>query len=324
MRYLLRRACVAAFAVAASAALSLAGAAAQQKSDASVIRVGVVKVAGHVDVFAAEKLGYFKAEGINVEKVFIRSGAEAQAAVAAGQLEFVGLNTISFILGLHEGFGFFAPVDGFRAPEKDPGTAAILVRSDESVKSAKDLEGKTLGLVSRKGLHHLYLVLWAKKHGVDLAKVRLLEVGYGQMIDTLVSKQVDAVIPLEPIITRGLETGKTKVLAFYDTEIAPGHANGLWVGMKKWVDEHPIAARKFARAVYRAHDYLNKNPDARTKLIAEWTGFKEDFVRKMGADVFTDSMPIDSIKAQVDQMIANGWITKKVDVAKAVWEKVPQ
>src|SRR5690606_21880543 len=115
-----------------------------------------------------------------------------------------------------------------------------------------------------------------------------------------------------------------KVLSFYDTETAPGHANGLWVGMKKWVDANPAAARKFARAVNRAHDYLNNNPDARIKLIGEWTGFPEAFVKKMGGDVFATTMPVQSIRDQVDQMIANGWITKKIDISQAVWEKVPE
>ena len=84
------------------------------------------------------------------------------------------------------------------------------------------------------------------------------------------------------------------------------------------------SARAIARAVYRAHDYLNKNPKERTKLIAEWTGFDEGFVSKMGPDVFTTSMPVASIRSQIEQMLANDWIKNNVDLSKAVWEQVPK
>jgi NitT/TauT family transport system substrate-binding protein len=290
------------------------------KSDAEVVRVGVVKVAGVSDIFTAQKLGYFKDEGVNVQTTVIRSGAEGQAAVVSGQMEFLPLNSASMILGLHQNFGFKAAADGFRAPERAPGTSAIVVRSDGPVASPKDLEGKTVGIVTRKALHELYLVLWCAKNGVDLKKLRLIEVPYAQMIDVLLSKQVDAVIPLEPMITRGISDGKAKVLAYYDTEVEPGHANGLWVGMGKWVDAHPIATRKFQAGIYRAQDYLNKNPREADKLIAEWTGLPADLVAKMGKDLFKSEMPVASLEGQVKSMRELGWIEREVKVADALWK----
>jgi NitT/TauT family transport system substrate-binding protein len=289
-------------------------------SDAEVVRVGVVKVAGVSDIFTAQKLGYFKDEGVNVQTTVIRSGAEGQAAVVSGQMEFLPLNSASMILGLHQNFGFKAAADGFRAPERAPGTSAIVVRSDGPVASPKDLEGKTVGIVTRKALHELYLVLWCAKNGVDVKKLRLIEVPYAQMIDVLLSKQVDAVIPLEPMITRGISDGKAKVLAYYDTEVEPGHANGLWVGMGKWVDAHPIATRKFQAGIYRAQDYLNKNPQEADKLIAEWTGLPADLVAKMGKDLFKSEMPVASLEGQVKSMRELGWIEREVKVVDALWK----
>ena len=293
---------------------------AQPKSDAEVVRVGVVKVAGVTDVFAAQKLGFFKDAGVNVETTVSRSGAEGQAAVVAGQMEFLPLNSVSMILGLHQNFGFKAAADGFRSPKTAPGTSAILVRTDDSVRTPKDLEGKTVGIVTRKALHELYLTLWCAKQGVDIKKLKLMEVPYAQMVDVLAAKQVDAVVPLEPMITRGLSGGKVKVLSFYDLEVEPGHANGLWVGMGKWIDVHPVATAKFQAAVYRAQRHLSENPKEADALISEWTGLPPEFVSKMAKDLFLSEMPLDSLKKQVASMRELGWITRDVDVASALWQ----
>lgn len=289
------------------------------RSDAEVVRVGVVKIGGVADIHTAQKLGYFRDEGLNVETVVVRSGAEAQAAVVAGRMEFLPLNCVSFIFGLHEGFGFKAAADGFRAPMNPPGTSAVLVRNDNSVNTPADLERKTVGVVSRKGLHELYFTLWCRKHNVDIAKVRMLEVPYGQMIDVVTNRQVDAVLPLEPIITRGLADGRLKVLAFYDSEVEPGHANGLWVGMGRWMDAHPIATRKFQAAVYRAHATLTGEAAQASKMIAEWTDLAPEVVEKMGRDLFATDMPLQSMEGIARSMRELGWIQKEVNIADALW-----
>lgn len=291
-----------------------------QASEGDVVRVGAVPVSGQTDIHVAKSLGFFEEEGVNVEIVKVRSGAEAQAAVVSGNLEVIGVNAISMILGLHEGFGFMAMADGFRAPTEDPGTSGILVRNDGAIKNPKDLEGKRLGIITRKGLHELYLDLWAGKHDVDLSKVTMIEVGYSQMVDALINDQVDAVIPLEPFITRGLESGKIDVLAFYDTEVDPGHANGLWVGMRKWAEANPEAATGFQNAIHRAHEYLNNNPKERLALTVEWTGLDASFVEKTGQDGFTSEMPVASMQKQADTMHELGWLENKVDVSDAFWK----
>ena len=283
------------------------------------IRIGAVPISGHLDVYTADALGFFEDEGVDVEIVQVRSGAEAQAAVIAGDLHFIGVNGISMIFGLHEGFEFVVAADGFRAPSEPPGTSAIVVRSDGAITTPADLEGERLGIVTRRGLHELYLVMWADEHDVDLSTITFIEVGYGQMIDSLVADQVDAVIPLEPIITAGVQSGRVEVLSFYDTEVDPGHANGLWVGMRAWADENPDAMNAFQNAVNRAHTYLNENPEERARLTIEWTGQAPEMVAAAAEDEFTTELPIDSVQWQADQMVELGWIENPVDVSGAFW-----
>lgn len=285
------------------------------------IRVGAVPVAGQTDVHTAQTLGFFEEEGVSVEIVTVRSGAEAQAAVISGNLEFIGVNAVSMIFGLHEGFDFIVAADGFRAPSTPPGTSAIMVRADGQINTPGDLAGKRLGLVSRRGLHEMYLVLWANMHSLDLASVNLVEVGYGQMIDSLISNQVDAIIPLEPFITRGLRDGRVEVLSFYDTEIDPGHANGMWVGMRGFAESHPDAVSGFQRAIFRAHEFLNENPDERHRLTAEWTGLDLDMVLELAPDEFAADMPIQSVQWMADTMLELGWIERELDVTGAFWQQ---
>lgn len=304
---------VAGLVLAAATTLGLVAAQADTK-----VRIGAVPISGHLDVYTADKLGFFKDEGLDVEIVQVRSGAEAQAAVIAGDLHFIGVNGISMIFGLHEGFEFVVAADGFRAPETAPGTSAIVVRAG-TIQSPKDLEGQRLGIVARRGLHELYLKMWADENDVELSNITFIEVGYSQMIDSLVAEQIDAVIPLEPIITAGVKSGKVEVLSYYDTEVDPGHANGLWVGMRSWADENVDAINGFQNAVNRAHTYLNENPEERARLTVEWTKLDPELVAAAAQDLFTTELPVKSVQWQADQMHELGWIENEVDVSGAFW-----
>ena len=301
-----------------------ASARAVEKSDAAPIRVGLIKITIQGAVFAAEKLGYFKEEGLKIEPVLVQNGAAGLAALAGDSLEFTGCPSTSFLMGRQEGFPFVAVADGARGPDSPPGPIAMLARNDGSINTPKDLEGKIIGTGSRKTTAELHFVFWAKKHGLDPDKVRYIEMPVPSLQDALISKQVDAIVTLEPFVTRALDDKKIKVIGYPDVEMEPGYSSALWIGREGWIKDHPIATEKFVRSIYRANEYLTKHLDQRIKLMAEWTGLSEDLLKRTAPDVLYTGLPTESLQRQFILMKTLGWIRPDFnfnEVEKALWTR---
>ena len=136
-----------------------------EEPDAGKIRVGLIRLTVHGMVYAAEKLGYFKDEGIQVEPVIIRNGPEGQAAVVGGSLEFAGVNSVSFLFARSEDFPLIAVADAARGPDKPPAPIAILTLAGGPIDAPRNLEGKIVGTGARKTIAELHFILWADASG---------------------------------------------------------------------------------------------------------------------------------------------------------------
>jgi NitT/TauT family transport system substrate-binding protein len=82
--------------IAAALALTLSGGA-----DAEHIKVGISKLLGYPGVPIAVERGYFKAEGIDVEMVYLDSAQPIAIAVASGDVDFgiAGMSASFYTLG---------------------------------------------------------------------------------------------------------------------------------------------------------------------------------------------------------------------------------
>lgn len=303
---------------AALAASTLAHA--QDRKNATV-RVGIIRIMNHVPIYVGKKLGFFQEEGIDIKEVFVRSGAEGQSGVIGGSIDLVGVNSASFIFAAAQQLPLSVIADGGHAPTTAPAPYAALIRADSAIKELKDFEGKRIGVGSRKILQEMHLAMLAKKHNVDIGKMKLIEVGFAQMQDALISNQIDVALTLEPFITRAVEDPRLKLFSYFSVEAEPGHAATIWVGANRWLEQNPKVAKGFVRALYRSHEYMNNNPEEAIRLAVEYTGLDEDIIRKSARDILPSDLDPTSLIRQAQFMGELGWISTNVDMNKYIWKE---
>ena len=83
----------------------LLGASFAQAQESSTIRIGSLGIADNVPVLIADKLGYFKDEGISVTVTTFAGGAAALPALFAGKIDIVNSNVISVLLARAQEIG---------------------------------------------------------------------------------------------------------------------------------------------------------------------------------------------------------------------------
>ena len=180
-------------------------------AQAGEIRLGLVpENVFTAPAYAAEKLGLYKAAGLDVKFIVFRGGAAAQEAMSAAQVDVIDYFGPAVALAVSKG-----------AKEKlvavnIPGHTGwhVLVKADSPFKDIKDLAGKKIG-ISAKATTSDMAALWiADRAGIQLQQV---PVGPGALAPALRAGQLDAIVFSALVTNREMLAGHARsILALTD------------------------------------------------------------------------------------------------------------
>jgi NitT/TauT family transport system substrate-binding protein len=296
----------------AAAAVCIAPAAQAQDK----LRVGILPFSESLGAVMADKLGYFKAEGIEVEMSKFNAGALALPLVQAGKLDIAFSNTVSTLQAMEQGLDATILAPGAVVRTKAPDSTSALLVLKDAVKSPKELEGKRIAVNVINSSAWLYMVAYLEKHGVDRSKVRFVEIPFPQMNDPLLNKQVDAISQVEPFTTIMLQTGKVEAFGYTYVEAQPNADITQYIALTEWVKKNPALAQRFARAVRKGCDYVNDpgNQAAVREANMQFTNLKPELkdlvtIPRMGTAVNAEEM-----RKTMNLMLKYGLLKQPVDL----------
>lgn len=197
-------------------------------------------------VYAAEKLGYFKDEGLEVELVTVNGSAAMFAAVQAGSAQFAMTNGLSLLTSVPKGLSFvaFAGMDkgqgGFNmvvspAWAKDHG-----IGTNEDYRSAmRKLSGAKIAVLGTNATGGLMLISFAKQLGLGDEALKLISMTPAASNAALQNGQIDAWWQSSPAVNG--------VLAFRSASL-------------------PRISSVVGNVVFTTRDYLAKNRDVVARM----------------------------------------------------------
>ena len=141
-------------------------------------KLGYMKIVDNAAMFVAMDKGFFKAEGLELETVPMAGGAVIVQGVTSGDLQFGWTNVISLYQAFVEGFDFKLIAGGATNVRGSNETHAIVVGKDSPIKTAKDLEGKTVAVNTLNNIVHLMALAWVDKNGGNSSKVKFVEIPF--------------------------------------------------------------------------------------------------------------------------------------------------
>jgi NitT/TauT family transport system substrate-binding protein len=223
------------------------------------VRVGNVNTVSDIGIYIADKKGYFKAEGLDVEFVAFNTAARMIAPLGAGQLD-VGGGTVS--AGLYNAFsrkiGIRIVADkGSSRPGYN--FSQIMVRKDlvESgrFKSFKDLKGMKVAVAAVGTGNAATLNQALKKAGLTFGDVDTIDMGFPDHLIAYRNKAIDAGVTNEPTATVAAREG-VAVKVDGNEDLFANHQTAVLLYSDDFAKTKPEAATKFMRAYIRAvRDY---------------------------------------------------------------------
>ena len=303
-----------AFALAAVVLLSPLAVAAQEK-----IRVGLLPFSESLAAVIADKQGFFKAEGLEVEFSKFDSGAIAVPVLQSGRMDIVLSTTVSTFQAIGQGLDavVLAPGAIVRATPPDT-TTALIVRKGE-IKSLKELEGKRVAVNVINSSAWLHMVAALDKHGVDHTKVRFAEVPFPQMNAPLLNGQIAGVGQVEPFRSALMATGKAEIMSWTYVETAPNTDITQYVALKSWVDKNNATAAKFVRALIKGALFATSNEAATRTINQQFTNLNPTLKDKVLLPRLGTEINLKEMNHTMGMMQKYGLLKEPVDLSKRVF-----
>jgi len=241
------------------------------------VAIGFIPVSDWLPAFVAKDKGFFDKNGLDVTMTKIGIISNIPSALMSGSLN-IGSSTVPVVLDAVEaGLDINALAGGTRFV-KDPSIFSVVVKTGLPVKSAKDLEGKRVGVPGLRSAGDLLFRKWLLDKGVQPSKVNIVEAPFPQMRDLLKAGTLDAVAVLEPFRGRMVEDQTGFRLSDYVAEVNPDLLGGVWIARKEWLTANPKVAGAFRNSLKEAIDYIAKNPADAKAIEIKYTGFNTAFL----------------------------------------------
>jgi NitT/TauT family transport system substrate-binding protein len=222
--------------------------------------------------------GVAEQEGIKVEYVEFKGGAEVSKALLNGDVD-LALTTVDTVFKDKSGeFRLLSMVTN------GPGQALIVDnQAKDSIKSVKDLVGKTVGVSSIGSGPHKTLLDLLAANGIDSKSVQVVPVGLDAR-EVLGTGRVQAMVTIEPYISLVEKAGTGVILvdarkpdgikAIYKTVEVP------WIALISttgYIKDHGDAVQRLVNTVSKSLQFIAANPGA--KISAQAPSFFKDEVK---------------------------------------------
>lgn len=261
------------------------------------MRVGSVYVESGAEANYAFDQGFFRSAGLDVELVAMPNGGTSTAAVLSGSID-AGLSNVSTIAsayarGLPIYLLAYSAVYSAAAP-----TTVLVVAKDATLRSARELNGKNVGVVTLHDLMQAAVQRWFDQNGADSTTISFLEIPNAAAAAALEAKRVDASVVQEPVLTEV----KASVRAFGQPYDAIGKRM-LITGFganKAWVDANPLAAQRFVAAMRATAEWANRNQRATAAILSDLSKIPLEVTTTMNRSVFATAPDITLLQPVID------------------------
>jgi len=245
--------------------LALAWSASTAHAQDKPIRIGWVYAMGNAPAVIADRKGFFKEEGVNVEIKSFGDGPILQQALSSGDLDMA-------YIGAPPVFQWYARGLNSRILAKvNYGQAAVITQADSPIRKIEDLKGKKIAGVAKGSGMDVLLRGYVLKEAAGLEPDRdttIVNMPAGNMPAALDRNLVDAAFTWEPFVATALLRGTSRLVLDINQAI-PQYPWYIVMAMPRTLAQRPDDVIKVLRAHRRAIDFLNKHPDESNQIIAE-------------------------------------------------------
>jgi NitT/TauT family transport system substrate-binding protein len=251
------------------------------------VRIGAGIDDAFMQPYYAGDLGLFKKAKLDTEIVHAANPGAYATALAAGAIDIGMADPVAIAQAVTKGlpFAYFA---GGPLSSRESETLVLCVAKNSPIKTAKDLEGKTVAIISVKSTMQITTSEWLTRNGADPAKVKFFELHFPEMTPALTRGTIDAALLGEPFLTESKADVRPIGVPF--ATVAKVFYIFGWFARRDWLTANADTAHALASAFYEAGRWANSHKAESAVIEAKYTSVDLDVVRVMARNPQSTSL----------------------------------
>lgn len=280
------------------------------------ITVGALPIADIAPLHLAKSMGFFAEQGLDVTIENTNGGAAAVPGVVSKSYDFAFANIVSVMVAADKGLDVRFVVNATTSKSK-PGSdhAALMVREDSPIQSAKDLPGTTSTSNQLQNIGDTAIRMTVDAAGADSAGVKFIEIAFPDAANAVEKKQVDSAFFVEPFVTMAKDAG-LRAIAWPYSEATPNLDTGTYFTTGERIQNEPELVNKFVAAMKKSLDYASKNEDKVRESVGTFTQTPPEVLKKMVLPSFHPEFNREGVKALGDAAVRYGTLTAAPNLDK--------
>jgi NitT/TauT family transport system substrate-binding protein len=294
----------------------LAARAGVRAQDSATIRIGTL-----ISDTAAEPLygvdtNMFAQAGLKVDvQPFTNYGA-LQSAIAGKALDVGILDTLATAVGSSRGIPFAILAAASTQIAKNP-TMLLCVAKTSTLRSGRELEGKTIAVASLGGSAEATLRAWLGREGVEQSKVALIEMPLPQMGPALERGTVAAAEIFEPALTVARLAGARPFGRVYDA-VAPQFYPNVWVTTTEYAQANGPLMKRLVATVYKIAAWANAHQADSGAILMKYSKLDPAVVSAMTRTQYSTSLEPKLLQPLIDVGAKFGMLGSTINGATLV------
>ncbi len=227
------------------------------------VTIGLVPWPGYMALYVADKKGFFKQVGLDLEIKSYDSLSELSKDYVAGKMwgrTNIGLDAVRESLS-----GFDQKI--ILAIDYSNGSDAILAKKE--IKTIRDLKDKQVAY-DPKTLEEFFLVWALRESNLTLEDIKPVFANPEDSAQKLAMSEVDAAVTYEPFVSKNLPSPDFHIV--YSSANAPGLITDVMTFRSDLLKIHPDEISLFVKAYFMAIDFWKQNPIEAEEILAESLG----------------------------------------------------
>ena len=226
---------------------------------AEKFRIGIHRALFGSFEVVADRMGYWKAEGLDYNVQFFKQGKLMRNAVIQNNLDVGTTGFSPFVTALSKG----AKVTGIAVTTDLCGQQRIMVPKNSPIKSIKELKGKRFATLIGTSVDQSFRNYIMPRHGLTEKDLKWLNVVTTDRVAALVSGNADAAIVGDPQGEIALQKGLVREL---ETFCPYDHPRMMHIGNPTTLKANPDLYVKYFKGWLKAMKLLKENPEQFAKV----------------------------------------------------------
>ncbi len=249
------------------------------------------------EVLYAYDLGLFDKAGLDVTLQPLSNGGAIAAGVAGGAIDIGVGNVMATETAHKKGVPLTIIAPGAYNLNSAPSNV-LIVAKNSPLKTAKDLNGKTIATNPLRGIGEVLTSDWMDKNGGDSTTVKYIEVPFPDAEGVVVQGRADASLSVEPFITQS--KADTRVFSNPFAVLGDGYLITGYFAAAPWAQAHPDIVAKFASVIHDTAVWANANPAKSAEILAKYAHLDPAVVKQTVRALYATTLTPAQLQPTID------------------------